>query len=143
LASLISLFLVDRVYSATHVLEQPQDYAKESPDHPPDTPVWVVSEGTETLGFTSHFRSWLPSKKAGTSAPVALPVDEVLQRYTTETYTLEQLLQDTLPPGVNPTRLETYLSDAEFEQVFKMTRKEFMKIPLWKAEQLKAEARLF
>ena len=72
-----------------------------------------------------------------------VPVVEVLQRFTTKTYSYEELRQDPLPPGVNPTRLEDYLSDEEFTAVFGISRADFMKIPLWKAEQLKTEKGLF
>ena len=76
-------------------------------------------------------------------APSVSPVEEVLQRYTVVTYTYEELLQDNLPPGVNPTKLEQYLGQEEFEKVFKMTRAEYMKLPMWQADKLKQDVKLF
>ncbi|XP_063932303.1 cysteine and glycine-rich protein 2-like [Zophobas morio] len=45
--------------------------------------------------------------------------------------------------GVDITKLESYLSDADFHATFKCTRAEFFKHPKWKQEQLKKSARLF
>jgi supervillin len=52
-------------------------------------------------------------------------------------------MKDPLPTGVDPTRLETYLSDSEFERVFAMTREAYTALPLWKAEKLKQDVGLF
>ena len=85
----------------------------------------------------------------------------VLQDYLPKTYSYEELLQDPLPPGVDSTRLEVckiivycvfiianilfqqYLTDEEFEKVFKMPRTDFMSIPAWKAERIKQDVGLF
>ena len=42
-------------------------------------------------------------------------IHDVLGLYETKTYSFEELLQDPLPVGVDPTKLEAYLSDQEFE----------------------------
>jgi hypothetical protein len=47
------------------------------------------------------------------------------------------LLSDNLPEGVDRQHLETYLSDEEFEKVFKMKRDEFNKLPEWRRLVLK------
>merc|ERR1712130_857588 len=65
--------------------------------------------------------------------PAQVPVMSVLQDYLPKVYSYEELLQDPLPPGVDSTRLEHYLTEEEFEKVFKMTRSEFVLIPAWKA----------
>jgi len=54
-----------------------------------------------------------------------------------------KLLQAGIPEGVNPASKETYLSDAQFEEVFKMTKDKFMGLKHWKRKQLKKDAKLF
>jgi len=48
-----------------------------------------------------------------------------------------------LPRGADKTKLETYLTDEEFSEVFKMTRDEFYKLPTWKQGFKKKEVLLF
>lgn len=48
-----------------------------------------------------------------------------------------------LPRGVDKTKLETYLSEEEFEKVFSMTRDEFYQLPQWKQQSRKKEVLLF
>lgn len=48
-----------------------------------------------------------------------------------------------LPRGADKTKLETYLTDQEFSEVFKMTRDEFCKLPTWKQGFKKKEVLLF
>lgn len=58
-----------------------------------------------------------------------------------KTYTYEELLKR--PQGVDSMKLETYLSDAEFVTVLKVSKEEFEKMPLWKKQQTKRLAKLF
>lgn len=56
------------------------------------------------------------------------------------TYSLDQLVvkeDRPYPPGVDVLARENYLSDAEFVQVFKMSKSEFSVLPGWKKLQLK------
>ncbi|XP_078358160.1 actin-binding LIM protein 3-like isoform X2 [Oculina patagonica] len=48
-----------------------------------------------------------------------------------------------LPRGADKTKLETYLKDEEFHEVFKMTRDEFYQLPPWKQASKKKEVLLF
>ncbi|KAG8441112.1 hypothetical protein GDO86_006743 [Hymenochirus boettgeri] len=48
-----------------------------------------------------------------------------------------------LPPGVDRTQLERYLSPDEFQRLFCMTLEEFVKLPLWKRNELKRKLLLF
>lgn len=41
-------------------------------------------------------------------------------------------LKGIFPPGVKPDKKEQYLSDEEFESLFKMSKEEFNKLKLWK-----------
>ncbi|XP_058198853.1 villin-1 [Rhododendron vialii] len=45
--------------------------------------------------------------------------------------------------GIDVTRRETYLSDEEFQDVFKMTRSAFYELPKWKRNKLKMSLNLF
>ena len=45
--------------------------------------------------------------------------------------------------GVDRATLEKYLTDEEFQKVFKMDREKFYKLPDWKRQDLKARAKLF
>lgn len=54
-----------------------------------------------------------------------------------------QVLSTSLPDGVNSEKKETYLSDAEFATIFKMSKAEFAALPLWKREMKKKAAKLF
>lgn len=111
--------------------------------------VFVVHAFHEPHDFKAHFRSWSQSKYPKAKTPTeydewpAQPVEEVLQHYLREVYSYQELLSDTLPPGIDVKKLESYLSDEEFEKVFHMTRQEFDKVPVWKKEGLKKEVYLF
>jgi len=47
------------------------------------------------------------------------------------------------PPGVDPERLEDFLSEEEFEKRFKMKRSVFKTFPKWKQLRVKKDAGLF
>lgn len=59
------------------------------------------------------------------------------------TWDFDRLKVKPLPPGVEPTRLESYLSQQEFVQILKMTPDAFYKCPKWKQTVLKKDAQLF
>ncbi|XP_044134919.1 dematin [Bufo gargarizans] len=48
-----------------------------------------------------------------------------------------------LPPGVDKTQLEKYLSPEEFQRLFGMALDEFVKMPLWRRNELKRKLLLF
>jgi len=120
-------------------MEAAIDFAKVMPNTHLD--VFVTEAGKEPLEWTAQFETWKPV--AAPADVVETPVMDVLQLYLPKTYPYAELLQDPLPPGVDQTRLETYLSEAEFLEVFGMDLGSFMKLPQWKAEQLKQAAKLF
>lgn len=47
------------------------------------------------------------------------------------------------PKGLDKTKLETYLSDAEFSSVFNLSRVAFYRLPEWKRNDLKRRVHLF
>lgn len=115
--------------------------------------VYVVQAYHEPLEFKCHFRPWsiakYPKAKDAKGKPIEYyeippqPVEEVLQDYLREVYPYQDLLGDVLPPGIDVKKLESYLSDEDFEKVFHMTRQEFEKIPQWKRENVKREVFLY
>jgi len=128
-------------------MEAAVEYVQQSPaGHAASTPVFVTEQYREPAGFIAQFHSWskarYPAAKKKES-PSKAPVDEVLQRFTTVTYSLAELQKDPLPDGIDPTRLEQYLTNEEFEKVFGMSRKDFMMEPMWKAEKIKQEVGLY
>uniref|UniRef100_A0AAY5F1T8 HP domain-containing protein n=1 Tax=Electrophorus electricus TaxID=8005 RepID=A0AAY5F1T8_ELEEL len=70
-------------------------------------------------------------------------VEEVLARLCQSTYPLEALQGRPLPQGVDPLRLEVYLSDEDFEKALEMKREEYETLPGWKQVNLKKAKGLF
>jgi len=63
-------------------------------------------------------------------------------------YTYEELMHDPQinrkpPPECDPSKLESYLSDEGFRQLFKMSKQEFNIQPPWRTRQLKVKLRLW
>lgn len=43
------------------------------------------------------------------------PLEHILEKVMKDRYTYEELMEEELPDGVDPKRLESYLDDEEFE----------------------------
>lgn len=69
----------------------------------------------------------------------AAPASEV--RDTPKIYSLNEL-QNGLPPGVDATNKELFLSDSDFELVFGMTKSAFYMLPKWRQMTLKKDLNL-
>lgn len=74
---------------------------------------------------------------------LSVPIAEALSQLTQKEHPLSVLLTRPLPEGCDPTRLEIYLSDADFEPALGCNRTEFERMPLWKQTNLKKERGLF
>ncbi|KAJ8375007.1 hypothetical protein SKAU_G00055870 [Synaphobranchus kaupii] len=61
----------------------------------------------------------------------------------TATEVLLNRTPDELPDGVNPSKMEEYLSDAEFQARLGSARADFYRLPKWRQNHLKKEAGLF
>ncbi|XP_071451074.1 supervillin isoform X2 [Hetaerina americana] len=106
---------------------------------------WLVWAGLEPLAFTNLFPEWtdrddvaeinIREGKGGES----LPVEQELARLTRSTYPAAQLLQRPLPEGVDPTRLELYLSPQHFQELLGMSKEDFSELPAWKQTNVKKE----
>jgi hypothetical protein len=103
---------------------------------------FVIMAGQEPLEFTCNFRAWVRNQsitrrrstitsnhKKLSSEPDLIPLEHALKKYNTRTYSYSQLLTDPLPTEVDPSRLESYLTDSEFATIFEMSKSEFYKLP--------------
>ncbi|XP_068051650.1 villin-1 [Anomalospiza imberbis] len=148
-----------------------QEYLRSHPSgRDLDTPIIVVKQGYEPPTFTGWFLAWDPlnwdDKKSyetlraelgdesslGQLTSVLTSKQEVFTASTTlvptklETFPLDVLVNtaaEDLPRGVDPSRKEDHLSDADFQAVFGMSRSAFSSLPLWKQQKLKKDKGLF
>ncbi|XP_029293188.1 supervillin isoform X3 [Cottoperca gobio] len=115
-------------------------YCKEmNPRRPPQA--YLIFEGLEPLTFTNVFPRWersLGPQTQGDAGRVKLTlVQDALAQLMKTQYPLEELLQSPLPEGVDPQRLEVYLSDQDFQTILEMKRDEYASLPDWKQIDLK------
>ncbi|XP_076146382.1 supervillin a isoform X2 [Alosa pseudoharengus] len=104
-------------------METVLQYCKEKNEvKPPKS--YLIHAGLEPLTFTNMFPCWehrpdiaqITEKEAEVCNQIIL-VEDVLARLCKATYPLADLLARPLPAGVDPLRLEIYLSDEDFEGV--------------------------
>ncbi|XP_068433972.1 supervillin isoform X2 [Clinocottus analis] len=115
-------------------------YCKEmNPRRPPQA--YLILEGLEPLTFTNVFPRWersLGPHTRGDAGQVKLTlVQDALAQLMKTQYPLEELLRSPLPEGVDPRRLEVYLSDQDFQIILEMKRDEYASLPDWKQIDLK------
>ncbi|XP_066512714.1 supervillin-like [Hoplias malabaricus] len=111
---------------------------------------YLIHAGLEPLTFTNMFPSWehrediaeITEQEAEVCKQIIL-VEDVLSRLCQSTYPLEELQSRPLPHGVDPLRLEIYLSDDDFEKALEMKREEYEALPGWKQVNLKKAKGLF
>ncbi|XP_059708825.1 villin-1 [Haemorhous mexicanus] len=148
-----------------------QEYLRSHPSgRDLDTPIIVVKQGYEPPTFTGWFLAWDPlnwddrksyemlraelgdESSLGQLTSVITSREEVFTATTTlvptklETFPLDVLVNtsaEDLPRGVDPSRKEDHLSDADFQAVFGMSRSAFSSLPLWKQQNLKKDKGLF
>ncbi|CAG5906504.1 unnamed protein product [Menidia menidia] len=127
-------------------METVLQYCKEkNPRRPPQA--YLVLAGCEPLTFTNIFPYWekdasIVSMAENAQSKVVL-VKEALSKLSKEQYTIEELTGKPLPEGVDPLRLEDYLSDQDFKKLLEMSRVEFNALPNWKQKNLKKSKGLF
>ncbi|XP_022243845.1 supervillin-like isoform X3 [Limulus polyphemus] len=121
---------------------------EKNPENPPKA--FIVSAGLEPTLFTNLFLTWeqnddvaLINIKDGKKPGEMLLVQEVLAKLTRTRYTLSELQKRPLPEGVDPSRIESYLTDKDFEDILGMSKEEFYTLPPWRHSELKKVAGLF
>lgn len=111
---------------------------------------YLIHAGLEPLTFTNMFPSWehrediaeITEMDTEVSNQITL-VEDVLAKLCKTIYPLADLLARPLPEGVDPLKLEIYLTDEDFEFALDMTRDEFNALPTWKQMNLKKAKGLF
>ncbi|XP_067863417.1 supervillin a isoform X3 [Heptranchias perlo] len=111
---------------------------------------YLIHAGLEPLTFTNMFPSWehredvaeITEKEAEVCNKIIL-VEDVLDKLCKTQYPLAELQARPLPEGVDPLRLEIYLTDEDFQKALEMTREEFGILPSWKQVKLKKAKGLF
>ncbi|KAM8837455.1 supervillin isoform 2-T2 [Spinachia spinachia] len=121
-------------------------YCKEkNPRRPPLA--YLVLAGCEPLTFTNIFPYWEKdtsvTKTHESSKNKVMLVKEALAQLSKLQYSIEELTSKLLPEGVDPLRLEDYLSDQDFKTLLGMSRVEFNALPNWKQKNLKKSKGLF
>uniref|UniRef100_A0A8C2ZZR7 Supervillin d n=1 Tax=Cyclopterus lumpus TaxID=8103 RepID=A0A8C2ZZR7_CYCLU len=106
--------------------------------HPP---AYLILAGCEPLTFTNIFPYW--EKDTSITKNKVLLVKEALSQLSKLQYSIEELTGKPLPEGVDPLRLEDYLSDPDFKILLEMSRVEFNTLPNWKQRNLKKSKGLF
>uniref|UniRef100_A0A3B4BKJ7 HP domain-containing protein n=1 Tax=Pygocentrus nattereri TaxID=42514 RepID=A0A3B4BKJ7_PYGNA len=137
-------------------METVLQYCQEKNEKKPPK-AYLIHAGLEPLTFTNMFPSWehrediaeITEKEAEVCNQIIL-VEDVLARLCKTTYPLADLQARPLPEGVDPLRLEIYLSDEDFEGVgaygkkaLEMTRSEYEALPGWKQVNMKKAKGLF
>uniref|UniRef100_A0AAX7TAT0 HP domain-containing protein n=1 Tax=Astatotilapia calliptera TaxID=8154 RepID=A0AAX7TAT0_ASTCA len=102
-------------------METVLQYCREKNEKKPPK-AYLIHAGLEPLTFTNMFPSWehrediaeITEREAEIYHQIIL-VEDVLARLCKTTYPLADLLARPLPEGVDPLRLEVYLSDEDFQ----------------------------
>uniref|UniRef100_A0A3Q3GYT7 Supervillin a n=1 Tax=Labrus bergylta TaxID=56723 RepID=A0A3Q3GYT7_9LABR len=136
-------------------METVLQYCREKNEKKPPK-AYLIHAGLEPLTFTNMFPSWehrediaeITEREAEVCNQIIL-VEDVLARLCKTMYPLSDLLARPLPEGVDPLRLEVYLSDEDFEvsicngKALEMSREEYGGLPAWKQVKLKKAKGLF
>ncbi|XP_041123033.1 supervillin-like [Polyodon spathula] len=127
-------------------METVLQYCKEkNPRRPPRA--YLIHAGAEPLTFTNIFPKWETSpdimSQAKADRSKVILVQDALARLCKTQYSLEELQAKPLPEGVDPLKLEIYLSNEDFQRVLEMKRDEFNSLPNWKQINLKKSKGLF
>ncbi|XP_050301678.1 uncharacterized protein LOC126739900 isoform X2 [Anthonomus grandis grandis] len=126
------------------------NYWKKTHGEGEEVVAYLVWAGLEPLEFRSLFPAWEVREDVrklnlqdGKKQDDKLILNRELALLSRTTYPLAEILHRPLPEGVDPTQLEIYLSDSDFEKLLEMTKEEFQKLPSWKKTALKKEKGLF
>jgi len=140
--------------------------AKSSDGRSKSTPIWKVNAGLEPPNFTACFLGWDYKKAAAAGGDVfakalaesktsggekklntltaASTSDIGYMDWHTAHFPIEKLLNGvTLPDKVEAAKRELYLSNADFEKLFKVKKEAWLELPVWKRDQEKKKNKLF
>nr|XP_040229634.2 uncharacterized protein LOC120953590 isoform X6 [Anopheles coluzzii] len=144
---------VDEV-DAKPTTDRQQEHHRVEPPPPtaaPDDHVhgFVVWAGLEPLEFTAMFPEWterddvaeINVQDGRKSTPQ--PIYDSLSLLSRKEYPLAVLLERPLPEGVDPTKLELYLHELDYQEALGLSKQEYDQLPAWKQTKLKKERGLF
>jgi hypothetical protein len=105
----------------------------------------IVKDLCESDKFKLYFHNWEYNKKFLNFLKKEndKEIEEILKIYQKKTYSYNELLSDKLPNGIDETKLETYLSENEFFDVFNISRFDFEKLKEFKQIELKKSVYLY
>uniref|UniRef100_A0A670ZX91 Villin like n=1 Tax=Pseudonaja textilis TaxID=8673 RepID=A0A670ZX91_PSETE len=157
-------------YEKTESVSAAKEYLKNHPaGRDVATPIITVKQGHEPLNFTGWFTAWDPYKwsdgksyeQMKSSLGDVSAISEITMVSTSNCSNTNTTLQeaneigtfprdllinktvDELPEGVDPTKKEYFLSDAEFFDIFGKTKDAFYQMPTWKQQNEKKQFGLF
>ena len=135
-------------------LQTVKEYLKTDPSSrdEEETTLLQINQGYEPPNFTAQFIGWnfdlwsqakniLQVRAEINAENAGISVDEALANYGKK-YTYDEL-KNVAFEGKDSTRKEDFLLDGEFDQVFKMSRDEFDKLPVWKKLDAKRKLGLY
>ncbi|CAB3407056.1 unnamed protein product [Caenorhabditis bovis] len=103
-------------------------------------PARVIYRNGEPEAFKALFQKWEETEEKG---PDAQNLRKLLSERCRH-FTVKELRERTnLPAGMNLKRLESYLSDTDFQEVFQMSRTEFYAMKAWKQNEARKKVGLF
>ncbi|XP_041771665.1 uncharacterized protein LOC121593412 isoform X4 [Anopheles merus] len=110
---------------------------------------FVVWAGLEPLEFIAMFPEWterddvaeINVQDGRKSTPQ--PIYDSLSLLSRKEYPLAVLLERPLPEGVDPTKLELYLHELDYQEALGLSKQEYDQLPAWKQTKLKKERGLF
>ncbi|XP_053687080.1 serine-rich adhesin for platelets [Sabethes cyaneus] len=110
---------------------------------------YVVWAGLEPLEFIAMFPDWeqrddvaeINVQDGRKTAPQ--PIATSLSLLSRKEYPLAVLLERPLPEGVDPTKLELYLHEQDYQEALGLSKTDFDQLPAWKQTKLKKERGLF
>jgi len=106
----------------------------------------LIWAGNETQEFINYFPQWTVNHEVAKTNKEFVASDDLEATYdelSRSEYSWRELQCRPLPPGVDPARIETYLSNTVFQEKFKMTKEEYKACPRWKQIDMKKEVGLF
>jgi len=106
----------------------------------------LIWAGHESKEFMNYFPQWVVNQDVAKINKEFVASDDLQSTYTElsrKEYSWKELQVKPLPPGVDPARIETYLSNTLFQEKFKMSKEEYEACPRWKQIDMKKEVGLF
>jgi len=106
----------------------------------------LVWAGHEPRQFTHLFPTWKQQPEIAECNSQVVSSNDLEATYAAlsrSEYTWEELQQRPLPPGVDPARIESYLSAEAFQEKFSMSKSDYSASPRWKQIEMKKSAGLF